>query len=374
MSSIDWYYARGNKQMGPVSSAELKRLATAGEILPDDLVWREGLAEWTSARNVRGLFEDEGKPANAEEAFSQPIALSRGVEPAAQPQKFAATSDAAALRRRARHLVDVLLDSLRIDFDARFVEATARLFRACGLYGLLAAMVAAAAFAAIAAIKTNALGNLLQGVLLLVLLAALQYAAGKFCDVLDRLNRAAGSSLTSTVFPDCFALLSLVAGLTALFGSVPAAVHASMYPLVLLGIAGFIVCSYSAFVAMNPSTLNVSILADETSAGEEAIGVLTFLLKALLRAAPVALGAGVLAGTLMMGIACYEAFFSVDGPMAAQITAAAARIVLVSSAALPLAAYLLFLLCSLSLDLCRAILVLPGKPERPTKPIQSREG
>ena len=35
MSAVEWYYARDNKQMGPVPAIELKRLATAGEIGPD---------------------------------------------------------------------------------------------------------------------------------------------------------------------------------------------------------------------------------------------------------------------------------------------------------------------------------------------------
>ena len=71
MTPVDWYFARGNKQMGPVSAVDLKRLAAAGELLPDDLVWREGLAEWTKARNVRGLFEEESKPAGARGASFQ---------------------------------------------------------------------------------------------------------------------------------------------------------------------------------------------------------------------------------------------------------------------------------------------------------------
>ena len=71
MAAIDWYFARGNKQMGPLSAADLRRLAAAGELSPDDLIWREGLAEWTKARNVRGLFEEESKPAGGEEIAVQ---------------------------------------------------------------------------------------------------------------------------------------------------------------------------------------------------------------------------------------------------------------------------------------------------------------
>ena len=82
MSPVDWYYARDNKQKGPVSSLELKRLATAGEIEPDNLVWREGMTEWSAARNVRGKYSrvaispaaSKLKPINS---CRQPMAWSR---------------------------------------------------------------------------------------------------------------------------------------------------------------------------------------------------------------------------------------------------------------------------------------------------------
>ena len=363
MTPIYWYYAHGNKQLGPVSSAELKHLATIGELLPDDLVWREGLAEWAPARSVRGLFDVETTPAAAQdqETPSQPVVpLGNDV----QPKESAATTIAAIPSASPKHPVDLLLDSLRSDFNARFVDSTAQLFRSCGLIGLWIAMAAVGAFAVIAAVKGDVLGNLLPGVMVILLLAALQYIAGKFCDVLDRLNRTTSGTLPSTALPDSVALLSLVAGLAVLFGSVPLAVQASMYPIILLGIAGFIVCGFVAFASLNPSTLNIAIAPDESRPSDEAIGVLMFLVKALMRTVPVALGAGVIAGTLMMGYACYEAFSNADYLLPAQFTAGMARSILLFSATLPLIAYLLFLLYSLLLNLCRAILTLLGKDDK----------
>ena len=362
MPPVEWYHARGNKQMGPVSAAELKRLAAAGDLHPDDLVWREGLNEWAPAKSVRGLFEDEAKPTVAEELPSQPVLpVAKPLAKDVEPETHVPTPKAVVPRPPAWHLMDLLLDSLRSDFNARFVDTTARIFRTCGLYALLLAMVVTAVFAVVVAMKSNTLGNLLWGVMMLLLLAALQYVAGKSCDALDRLGRATNGTLTSTALPDCFALLSLVAGLVALFGSVPMAVSILMYPLILLGIAGFIICVYLAFVALNPSTLNISIVSEETHASEEAIRVLVFLQKVFMRSVPVALGTGVMAGTLMMGYACYEAFSGPTSLLSAQSTAAAARSTLIFSAVLPLAAYLLFLLSSLLLDIWRAILTLPGK-------------
>jgi hypothetical protein len=149
-----------------------------------------------------------------------------------------------------------------------------------------------------------------------------------------------------------------------LFGSVPAAMQTFAYPIILLGVGGFVVFGYMALVALHPTTLNISIPADESCAGEEAIGVLMFLLKVLLRLAPVAFGAGVLCGAMLMGYACYQVSFAGESVFVGLMSAMVARVILVGFAVLPLAVFLLFLLYSLSVDLCRAILILPGKIDK----------
>ena len=63
MVEFQWYYSRGDQQRGPVSATELRHLATAGELSPDDFVWREGMDEWAVATKVKGLFPDSPPPA-----------------------------------------------------------------------------------------------------------------------------------------------------------------------------------------------------------------------------------------------------------------------------------------------------------------------
>jgi hypothetical protein len=61
----NWYYAKGGQQQGPVSEAELKRLAEAGQLQRGDLVWHEGLANWQEAGTVPELFGSappQGRP------------------------------------------------------------------------------------------------------------------------------------------------------------------------------------------------------------------------------------------------------------------------------------------------------------------------
>lgn len=51
-----WYYTHRGKQQGPVELPELQRLAAAGTLHPRDLVWREGMPQWTDAASVSEVF------------------------------------------------------------------------------------------------------------------------------------------------------------------------------------------------------------------------------------------------------------------------------------------------------------------------------
>jgi hypothetical protein len=53
----DWYYTQnGQPAQAPVSAAQLKQLAAAGQLQPTDLVWQEGMANWAPASSIKGLF------------------------------------------------------------------------------------------------------------------------------------------------------------------------------------------------------------------------------------------------------------------------------------------------------------------------------
>src|SRR5689334_9427253 len=73
MAESHWFYAKGQQQLGPIGSARLKQLAAAGELSPDDLVWREGMAAWAPAARVAGLFN--GHDSDSQVVVRQPAAL-----------------------------------------------------------------------------------------------------------------------------------------------------------------------------------------------------------------------------------------------------------------------------------------------------------
>lgn len=51
---MNWYYAVGQQQQGPVTEQQLQALAKDGVITGDTLVWREGMTGWQAWRTVGG--------------------------------------------------------------------------------------------------------------------------------------------------------------------------------------------------------------------------------------------------------------------------------------------------------------------------------
>jgi phage shock protein PspC (stress-responsive transcriptional regulator) len=56
--SQQWFYAQNGQKFGPIDAAGIKQLAAAGQLQLTDLVWREGMAEWSAASRVKGLFPE----------------------------------------------------------------------------------------------------------------------------------------------------------------------------------------------------------------------------------------------------------------------------------------------------------------------------
>ncbi len=63
VSPRPWYFMLDGQKRGPVSEADLKRLAASGKLKPSDMIWKEGMAKWVPAGSMKGLFPAAQAPA-----------------------------------------------------------------------------------------------------------------------------------------------------------------------------------------------------------------------------------------------------------------------------------------------------------------------
>lgn len=77
--ATEWYYAQDGKQIGPVSSDDLKLLVQSGTLTPESLLWQEGMADWKPAGGVRGLFGSAEKPATGANSTLPPPPRSKSL-------------------------------------------------------------------------------------------------------------------------------------------------------------------------------------------------------------------------------------------------------------------------------------------------------
>jgi hypothetical protein len=53
--AADWHYSQNGQRVGPVSEEALRHAAASGTLLPTDLVWKQGMADWAQAGRLKGL-------------------------------------------------------------------------------------------------------------------------------------------------------------------------------------------------------------------------------------------------------------------------------------------------------------------------------
>ena len=108
--SDQWYFAQTGQQFGPVAWSELRRMATGGELSPDDLVWHQGMANWAPAGWVEGLLI-RPEPPPPRPRFACNRTARRGEAPLPPPAWSAEPQD---VPRVACGVLAILLGSLGI--------------------------------------------------------------------------------------------------------------------------------------------------------------------------------------------------------------------------------------------------------------------
>ena len=267
---MNYYYLdASNQPAGPATLDEIRAKAVAGAIPANPMIAPVGSNQW------------------------QPLA--GGTAPAAAGVNLdTIAADAVA------HVLGIARSLLSVDFLHRSLAAA----RAYGHYAVTAGGALGLVYAIYAAIKASSVWVFISGLMLVVVLACAQFAAKRFLGAVETLLTNTPSRVATPAFLECVGLLILLGVLTLLVGAITVCVQNSIWRPLVPAILGAIFWIYLATVALHPEAVNIE--TTRGSAGEEAVGLLSFFLKAGLKIVPLTFCVLAVAGVVVITLSFFD--------------------------------------------------------------------
>ena len=259
-------------------------------------------------------------------------------------------------------LVEKLIEFLRKAFSEKILNFTLKWALIIGHFGLIVAAVLGFLFAMIYAIRVNDFYAFLVGIAWFILVFVIQYIAHRFSDAGEKLIKNNPTSLASKAFLDSVAFLFLIAGVVVFIIQLIGLIRTGDFNNFLVGLGIAVFFEFIAFVSFNYGSISIDIVK-ETSAGQEAIGIITFFIKGLMKLVPIFFGVGIAIGTISLFINSIG-LFSDAKISSAWISGNANAMSIINAGLLPFAAYIIFVLYYLVVDLIRSILSIPEKLDK----------
>jgi len=265
-------------------------------------------------------------------------------------------------------LVSKLLGLISAILSPGLLGNTLGFSKRIGHYAVLVGAAATVIYGLIMAIKAEYFTYLITGLVFVGVIAVAQFAAGRFLGAADKIIATTPSRVSSTAFFECVGLIVIILGIGLLIGGFRTAIYARHFaPLIVALVGALLIFSYAA-VMLHPKVVNVEV--GEGSAGEEAIGILTTLMKANLLLAPLVFFLLSALGALIVFAAFFGDKFAASFaqilqalpiPMYGGTFGFMGSSLVIAACLVPIAVYFSFLLQYLFLDVIRAILAVPGK-------------
>jgi hypothetical protein len=227
-----------------------------------------------------------------------------------------------------------------------------------GHIGIIVAAALGFLFTLVFAIRTNEFDAFLYGIAWVLIIFVAQYTAHKFLPKGDELIKNNPTQLSSRTFLDCFGFLVLIGGVVMLVLGIVSAIKFRALSPFFEGLAQFVLMEFVALISFNPKEVEIGTEKDNT-AGQEAIGIATFFIKAFIRLVPIFFGIGIVLGTVLLLISFFGLFGANPGWAFPKGMVYAQQIL--SASLLPFISYLIFVIFYLAIDIIRAILSIPGK-------------
>lgn len=259
-------------------------------------------------------------------------------------------------------LVEKIVGGMRKLLTPKLLDFCTRWLRTLGHYSILIASCLSLLIGIIGAIRLKNFNFFLYALAFSIGIFIIQYTAKRFSHAGEILIENNPSSMSSSAFLDSLGLLAMISGIIIFLYNVYLAIDIPSFTPLLYGLAYFLFLEFVALVAFHPHTATLKVV-DNTSAGEEAIGIITFFIKKLMRLVPIVFGIGLIVYTILLfvnGFISPGLFSDIKKGFAAQAVFMRFGNI-ISFALLPFLSYIFFVFAYLVVDLIRAILSIPEK-------------
>lgn len=340
-SHMKYYYANAqNQAVGPVSLEDIQQLLKTGVVTPSTQIIAEGATQWSPLASLLNPSQPRG-PQTLEEAATTP-------------------ADIAGLG----------LEWVRSKTGPVGFNKTMRFFTGAGQLAILIGACIAFIYAVLFSFRTNSFKVFIGGVAALIVILVLQFVAKTCLEGCRNLLDGSPSRMPSFTIPNSAALLIIVGALASIILGLVFAISENNFAAFLIPVVLGCAYLFIAWVALHPSIVGVSL--GEGSIGDEASAIVSLGLKACLATIPYAFFIFAVSGTISLFFCLINEqvtlpvlrlplpdwlmqFAALEGAL----TGLAA---LISATVLPFAAYIIFLLAHLAVDVTRAILSINRTP------------
>ncbi|HEY5552318.1 MAG TPA: hypothetical protein VIK52_10545 [Opitutaceae bacterium] len=262
-------------------------------------------------------------------------------------------------------IVAKLLDLISRILSPGLLENSLGFSKRIGHYAVLAGAVFTVIYGLIMAIKMEAFQLLITALVFVGVIAVAQFAAGRFLDAADKLISSTPGRVSNPAFFECTGLIMIILAVALLLSGFGVAIYARSFAVLLVPLIGVVLLLSFATIMLHPGVVNVAV--GEGTAGEEAIGILTTLIKAKLKIVPLIFFLIAILGALIVLAGFFGDRFAMSfaqyvpvnlGGMPFGFVGAA---LIVVACMVPILVYFFFLLQYLFFDVVRSILAVPGK-------------
>ncbi len=258
-------------------------------------------------------------------------------------------------------LIDKLLDCLRSGYFSDFFEKNEKWLTKTGLLSLYISALLGLLSSVVLPLRYDLHFWTCFGVGIVWFFSCIviHYTAWKFLPVLSHIIQTTPTKLSSKAFLDSLALIAGITGIISILGGLFLWIKTSSFETFIAGIFIFIFCEYILSLCLNPKNLNIEI-SEQTSVGEEFLGLISFFMKGFLKLVPIIFGSGIIFGIINL----LELLFMKFEYMGQILTKTSEVGNLTAVSLLPVTSYCLFLAYYFVIDLAMAILAVPVKLDR----------